>query len=120
MNNIIKQYEQLSGNKVEPNGANKYRVLDKTGKPQRGATLEQLQSWVNHKLSAQAPSTKDHKTSNIIKKVPKITFVVEKDLTRPVNWSIRGSLLDKVNAEAKQSNITSSKLINLILESYYK
>jgi hypothetical protein len=52
--------------------------------------------------------------------VPKITFVVEKDLTRPVNWSIRGSLLDKVNAEAKQSNITSSKLINLILESYYK
>lgn len=44
----------------------------------------------------------------------------EKDLTVSVHYSIRGSLAKKVEEDAKKYNITKSKVVDTILENYYK
>ncbi len=44
----------------------------------------------------------------------------EKDLTTSVHYSIRGSLAKKVENDAKKYNITKSRIVDTILEDYYK
>lgn len=44
----------------------------------------------------------------------------DKDLTVSVHYSIRGSLAKKVEEDSKNYNITKSKIIDAILEDYYK
>lgn len=44
----------------------------------------------------------------------------EKDLTVSVHYSIRGSLAKMVEIDAKKYNITKSKVVDAILENYYK
>ncbi|VEU79342.1 Uncharacterised protein [Metamycoplasma cloacale] len=44
----------------------------------------------------------------------------EKDLTVSVHYSIRGSLVKKVEEDAEKYNITKSKVVDTILEDYYK
>ncbi len=46
--------------------------------------------------------------------------VKEKDLTISVHYSIRGSLAKKVENDAEKYNITKSKIVDTILEDYYK
>ena len=46
--------------------------------------------------------------------------IKEKDLTTGVHYSIRGSLTKKVEEDAEKYNITKSKVVNTILEDYYK
>lgn len=44
----------------------------------------------------------------------------EKDLTVSVHYSIRKSLVKKVELDAKKYNITKSKIVNTILDDYYR
>lgn len=44
----------------------------------------------------------------------------EKDLTVSVHYSIRQSLVKKVKEDSEKYNITKSKVIDTILEDYYK
>ena len=44
----------------------------------------------------------------------------EKDLTVPVHYSIKCSLAKKIEEDAEKYNITKSKVIDTILEDYYK
>lgn len=53
-----------------------------------------------------------HKKELFIKK--------EKDLTVSVHYSIKGSLVNKIKKDAEKYNITKSKVVNTILEHYYK
>lgn len=46
--------------------------------------------------------------------------IKEKDLTIGVHYSIRGSLAKKVEEDAEKYNITKSKVVDTILEDYYK
>ncbi|MDD7912454.1 hypothetical protein, partial [Metamycoplasma hyosynoviae] len=44
----------------------------------------------------------------------------EKDLTVSAHYSIKGSLVKKIEKDAEKYNITKSKIVNTILEDYYK
>ncbi|WP_162847757.1 hypothetical protein [Mycoplasma anserisalpingitidis] len=44
----------------------------------------------------------------------------EKDLTVSVHFSIRGSLVKKIENDSKKYNITKSKIVDTILWEYYK
>lgn len=44
----------------------------------------------------------------------------KKDLTVSVHYSIRGSLAKKIEQDAEKYNITKSKIVDTILEDYYK
>ncbi len=46
--------------------------------------------------------------------------IKEKDLTVSVHYSVRGSLAERVEQDAKKYNMTKSKIVDAILEDYYK
>jgi len=44
----------------------------------------------------------------------------DRDLTISTTYTIKKSIVDKVKIDAKKNNLSSSKVISLILENYYK
>lgn len=43
----------------------------------------------------------------------------EKDATKPLTITLRGSLIDKVKADSKRTGLNVSKIIDTILDDYY-
>lgn len=44
----------------------------------------------------------------------------KKDLTVPTHYTIKASLVKKIKKDAKKYKLSESKIVNLILENYYK
>ena len=44
----------------------------------------------------------------------------EKDLTISTHYTIRRSLVEKINSDAKEYNLSASKIVDTIIEDYYK
>lgn len=49
-----------------------------------------------------------------------IFTVKEKDLTKPVHYTIRTSLVKKILRDSKKYKISASKVVDTILYEYYK
>ena len=44
----------------------------------------------------------------------------EKDLTMSVHYTIRRSLVKKINSDAKEYNLSASKIVDTIIADYYE
>lgn len=45
---------------------------------------------------------------------------IEKDLTISVHYTLKSSLVKKINNDAKKYKLSSSKIVNTIIEKYYE
>ena len=44
----------------------------------------------------------------------------KKDLTQPTHYTLKKSIINKIKKDALENNISESKVVNAILEKYYK
>lgn len=121
---ILQKYEQLTGHKLVDKGNNKFSVQDKAGKAIRGATFEQIKTYVEYKQKATTSihsidkkvSIKNIDTDKVIAKLHQEKNI-ERKVYKNAGCSISESDYAKFKAVARKNGTTVNGFIKAFIES---